>query len=78
MSVSSQDDSRQLNCLIEGEPIVFVDTVGLNCTISNLKRRIHMLRAMSTLKDVDPEALQLWKVSAIDKSRCEVTSPTPT
>jgi len=61
-SVSSQDGSRRLNCLIEGESIVFVVTVGGDCVISDLKERIQGKRALGPLKGVDPHSLKLWKV----------------
>jgi hypothetical protein len=76
-SVPSQDGSRRLNCLIEGESIVFPVTVGRDCVVSDLKETIQGKRAMSTLKDIDPNLLELWKVSVIDESQCEVTSLTP-
>ena len=78
MSVSSQDGSCRLNCLIEGESIVFVVTVGHDCVVSDLKEKIQRERAMDTLKDIGPHTLELWKVSAIDDPRCEVTLLTPT
>jgi hypothetical protein len=77
-SVPSQDASRRLNCLIENESILFMVTVGRNCVVSELKEKIQGKRAMDILKDVGPHTLELWKVSAINESRCEVTSLTPT
>jgi len=67
-SVSSQDGSRQLNCLIEGESIVFLVTVGRDCVVSDLKKVIQQKRALDTLNGVGPHTLELWKVSAIDES----------
>jgi len=78
MSVSSQDGSRRLNCLIEGESIVFVVPVGHDRDVNDLKKMIHREREMDTLKDVGPHTPELWKVSAIDESRCDVTSLTST
>jgi hypothetical protein len=72
------NDSRQLNCLIKGKSIVFLVTVACNCAVSNLKEAIQRKQALDSLKDVGPHKLELWKVSAIDKSRCEVTWLTPT
>jgi Crinkler effector protein N-terminal domain len=72
-SVPSQDGSRWLNCLIEDESIVFPVTVGRDRVVSDLKKEIQRERAMGILKDIDPHTLDLWKVSAIDESRCEVT-----
>jgi hypothetical protein len=46
--------------------------------VSDLKKEIQRERAMGILKDIDPHILELWKVSAIDESRCEVTGLTPT
>ena len=77
-SAPIQDSSRQLNCLINRESIVFVVTVGCDCVVSELKEEIQRKRAMGILKDVDPHTLELWKVSTIDESRCEVTRLTPT
>ena len=68
-SVPSQDGSRRLNCLIEGEPIVFLVTVGRDCAVSELKKEIQGERAMDTLKNVGVHTLELWKVSAINESR---------
>ena len=65
-SAPIQDGSRQLHCLINGESIVFVVTVGCDCVVSELKEEIQRKRAMGILKDVDPHTLELWKVSAID------------
>jgi Crinkler effector protein N-terminal domain len=65
-SAPIQDSSRQLNCLINRESIVFVVTVGCDCVISGLKEEIQRKRAMGILKDVDPHTLELWKVNAID------------
>ena len=67
-SVPSQDGSRRLNCLIEGESIVFSVTVGRHCVVSDLKEEIQKKRAMDTLKDVDLHTLELWMVSGIDES----------
>jgi hypothetical protein len=63
-SIPSQIGSCQLNCLIEGESIIFVVTVGCNCVVSDLKEVIQPKRALDTLKDVGPHTLELWKVSA--------------
>ena len=72
--VPSQDGSRRVNCLIEGESIVFPVTVGRDWVVGELKEAIQSKRVLGTLKDVDPHTLELWKVSAIDESRlCEVT-----
>jgi hypothetical protein len=77
-SVPIQDGSRRLYCLIEGESIIFLVTIGRDCVVSELKQEIQRERALDTLKNVDPHILELWKVSAIDESRCEVTLLTPT
>jgi Crinkler effector protein N-terminal domain len=71
--VPSQDGSHKLNCLIEGESIVFTVPVGRDWNISNFKKAIQSKRELDTLKGVDPHTLELWKVSAIDESRCEMT-----
>ena len=66
--VLSQDGSHQLNCLIKGEAIVFLVTVGHDCVVSDLKEVIQSKRALGTLKDVDPHMLELWKASTINES----------
>jgi hypothetical protein len=58
--------SRKLNCLIEGESIVFQVTVERDWGIGPLKELIQSKRTLDTLKDVDPHTLELWKVSTID------------
>jgi hypothetical protein len=68
VSVPSQDGSRRLNCLIEGESIVFVVTAGHDWMVSDLNEDVQRKRAMSILKDVDPHKLELWKVSVINES----------
>ena len=67
------DASRQLNCLIEGESIVFEVIAERDCNVSALKKKIKSERELDTLKDVGPHTLELWKVSTINQSRCEVT-----
>jgi hypothetical protein len=66
---------QELNCLIEGETIVFSVAVERDCrTVDNLKKVIQGERARSILKDVDPHTLELWKASAtVDELQCEVT-----
>ena len=77
-SVPSQDGSRRLLCLIEGESVVFATEESCRIEIGDLKEVIQRKREMDTLKDVGPHTLELWKVSTIDESRCEVTWLTPT
>ena len=60
--VPSQNGSRKLNCLIEGETIVFPVTAGRDWVVGELKEAIHSKRALDNLKDA--HALELWKVSA--------------
>jgi Crinkler effector protein N-terminal domain len=71
--VPSQDGSRKLNCLIEGETVVFPVTAERDWVVGELKEAIQSKRALGTLNGVDPHTLELWKVSAIYESRCEVT-----
>ncbi|KAF8235696.1 hypothetical protein L208DRAFT_1160931, partial [Tricholoma matsutake] len=52
-----------LNCLIEGESIVFLVTVWHNCVVSNLKKKIKREQELGILKDIDPHTVELWKVS---------------
>ena len=74
MPVTRQDKSRQLTlkCLIEGESTVFSVIVGRDFEVSDLKKAIQ--REGAPIENVDPQNLQLWKVSAIDESLSEVTS----
>ena len=72
MAVPNQDDT-QLNCLIKGESNIFVVPVGRNNVVSNLKELIRKARIDDTLKGVGPHTLELWKVSTIDESLCEMT-----
>jgi hypothetical protein len=65
----------QLNCLIEGEDIVFVIPVEPDDHVSKLKGAIQSERAMDSLKDVGPHTLELWKVSAIDESLSAYPTP---
>ena len=70
----SKGDSYKLNCLIEGEFIVFLVTVEKDYAVDEFKRVIQDMRQQETLKDVDPPTLELWKVSAIEALQYEVTS----
>lgn len=70
-----QVGSRRLDCLIEGEFEVFSVTAELDFEVIDLKKKIKEEAVHGTLKDVDSYILELWKVSAIDESLCEVTSP---
>ena len=73
-------DSFRLNCLIEGESIFRVFTVqvtvGRDRNVSDLKEEIAKKREQDTLKDVDPQTLELWKVSAIDESQMPIRTLT--
>ncbi|KIL60446.1 hypothetical protein M378DRAFT_82150 [Amanita muscaria Koide BX008] len=53
----------RLNCLIEGEDIVFTTTAAGDDNVSNLKKSIQKERALDSLKDVGPHTLELWKVN---------------
>jgi Crinkler effector protein N-terminal domain len=64
--VPSQDGSRILNCLIEGEFIVFPVTAERDWLVGHVKEAIQKARELGTLKDVDPHTLELWKVSGHD------------
>ena len=64
----------RLNCLIQGEDIVFLVNAVRDDVVSDLKKLIHSERALGRLKDIDPHTLELWKVSAIDERLCEMTS----
>ena len=55
----SQDGSHQLNCLVKREFIVFLVTVGHNCVVSELKKKIQKEWALDTLKNVGPHILEL-------------------
>jgi hypothetical protein len=67
------NDSRRLRCVIESDSVVFTVEVSCRIEIGDLKKVIQRERAMGILKEIDPHKLELWKVSAIDESRCEVT-----
>ena len=67
--------SLQLNCLIEGEAIVFLVDVVRDIAVSGLKEAIQSKRILDSLKDVGPHTLELWKVSAIDESLSAYSSP---
>jgi len=73
-SVPSQDGFPWLNCLIENDPFLFPVEGSYCAPIGVLKEAIQRMRAMDILKDVGPHTLDLWKVSAIDESRREVSS----
>ena len=73
-----RDGSFRLLCLIEGESEVFTVEEPDHIEIGYLKKVIQRERALDTLKDVGPHTLKLWKVSAINELRCEVTWLTPT
>jgi hypothetical protein len=66
----SQGGSRKLRCVIEND-LVFIVEVPCRTEIRDLKEVIQRKRAKDILKGVSSEALELWKVSAIDESRCE-------
>ena len=68
-----ETQSRELHCLIAGESIVFIITMGCDYKVSHLKGVIQKERGLDTLKDVGPHTLELWKVSGIDELRCEMT-----
>ena len=70
--VQLNDESRQLNCLVHSESTVFVVTLGRDAVVCDLKKEIKRVRPLDAVKD--PHTLELWEVSAINKSRCEVTS----
>jgi hypothetical protein len=53
--------------------VVFTVEVSCRIEIGDLKEVIQQKRALDILKDVGPHTLELWKVSAIDESQCEVT-----
>src|SRR6266550_6120514 len=71
--VPSRDGSLRLNCLIEGESIVFVVTMKHDDVVSDLKKVVQSERALGALKHVGPHTLELWKVSAIEESLREIT-----
>lgn len=72
--VPSQDGSRELRCVIEND-LMFTVEVPCHIEIRDLKQVIQQDRAKDLLKGVSPDTLELWKVSAIDESRCESSSP---
>lgn len=50
-----------IRCLIEDEYLIFPVDVWCTTNVEHLKRVIQSERAF--LKDVDPQKLELWKVS---------------
>ena len=72
-SAMPETQSRRLHCLIAGESIVFLAIMRCDYVVSEWKGVIQKERGLDTLKDVGPHTLELWKVSAIDELRCEVT-----
>ena len=69
----SASTTVRLNCLIEGEDIVFPVTAVCDDDVSNLKQSIQRTRALDSLKDVGLHTLEWWKVSAIEEPLCEMT-----
>ena len=67
MSDGTQKSKFLLNCVIEGDDIVFPIFVEQDCLVGVFKKIIQSKRAMGILKDVDPHTLTLWKVSTIDE-----------
>ena len=65
----------KLNCLIEGEDIVFPVTAECDDLVGDSKESVQRKRALGSLKDIDPHDLESWKVSAIDEPLlvCEMT-----
>ena len=72
-SNTSQEVLYDLNCLIDGESIVFPVAAKRDTKVGYLKEIIRSKRELDTLKDIGPHTLELWKVSAIDESRCKAT-----
>ena len=66
-----QGDSRELNCLIEGESNVLQVIVAIHKKVGDLQEAIKS-RAAHTFKNVDSYNVVLCKVSAIDVSLREV------
>ena len=74
LSSSPHDTTLRLQCLIEGEDIVFPITAVRDDEVSDLKEAIQSKRALGGLKDIDPHTLELWKVgAAVDELLCEMT-----
>ena len=72
-SATTMPITRHLNCLIEGEDTVFTINAAGDHNVSDLRESIQKRQARDSLKDVGPDALGLWKVSAIDDPLCEMT-----
>ena len=70
------DDDLLLHCVIEGETEVFqIDVEGSlwhnpKFMVGTLKGRIQEERKDGSLSGVDRHSLELWKVRAIEESRC--------
>ena len=69
--MATMPTTLRLNCLIEGEGIIFKVTAAGD--VSDLKKSIQKERALGTLKAVDPHELELWRVSAIDDPLYQMT-----
>jgi hypothetical protein len=65
-SAPANGDSFRPRCVIEGESVVFTVEVSRSLEVGDLKKVIQSERARGSLKNVDPHALELWKVSAIN------------
>ena len=71
------DDDLRLLCVIEDETEVFaVDIEGPlwhnpKSNVGHLKKKIQEERKYGPLGGVDPHSLLLWKVRAIEDSRCQ-------
>jgi hypothetical protein len=70
------DDDLQLHCIIEGEaetfPVNVPGSVWHNpkFNVGHLKEKIQVRRKDGSLAGVDAHTLVLWKVRAIEESRC--------
>ena len=62
----------ELNCLIEGQGVFFPVAALYDDKVGKLKNCIKRQCALS-FEGVDAHLLELWKVSAIDDSLCEIT-----
>lgn len=65
ISVPINNKFCQLNCLIQGDCVVFPVRVECNLGVGGLKEVIQSKRAMGVLKDIDPHPMEVWKVRAM-------------
>jgi hypothetical protein len=80
LGTPTQDESRRIYCLIEGDYNVFPVDVKHNWDVCDLQEAIQKKRKDSILMNVDPFTLEVWKVSTLLMTynlKCHWLTPTP-